>query len=150
MTSIQKNFFSAFCYQDIRSECLAESEKSIAKAVAKAQTLSLDAQRGAAFGIWIARKTTPYTSHPVFFVISDVLNCLPVLSQISGLACLIDGIKKCHGEDTNGLHSLGKGRIVRGIISLLNLGPVVLIADIAVSIFKKCTHSRPIPITESI
>jgi hypothetical protein len=147
MTSVKTSYYSAFCYQDMRvlqreeraptraailTQGLADFAKVNAKLdpeakLAKAQRVVSDGAR---------RDSFERGNGPVALFIYDVIGCLPVLSQLAGWTSIAKGLKLRSKEDANGRHAMGTGYIVRGVVQILNLGPLVLITDVAVSIFK--------------
>lgn len=64
----------------------------------------------------------------------EILSSIPILAQISGIFSIMTAVLFLNGPDTGGRHSFGQGLIVRGILEILNLGLILLITDIAISI----------------
>lgn len=77
------------------------------------------------------------TVRPISFaemVCDDILGSIPILAQISGIFTIMISMIFLNGPDTQGRHSFGTGLVVRGILECLNLGLILLITDVVLSL----------------
>jgi hypothetical protein len=126
MTSLNSlSFYSAFCFEGHAAVHMAANLSAAEIAEKKDLTDSAMESRQRA-----------KTANVATFIFADIVACIPIVAQIRGICTILSIRLFAERNYIPGSHEFRQGLIMRGILEFLNLGPILLITDLALSILR--------------